>query len=269
MISPMINALARRILQERPASLGRGRRPAVPAGTRVYATGDVHGRIDLLERLLHQIEGELKDNKFERVLLIFLGDLIDRGPSSREVLDRLSNLEIKGVDLIFLTGNHEEMVLKILEGDAEFVSSWLKFGGKEFLESYDIDYSSISIERRSNKHLVEIMNKAMAGHVGFLRSFRDAFGLGDYFFAHAGVMPGVSLQHQIRRDLRWIREPFLSFRGKHEKVIVHGHTISREVDEKFNRIGIDTGAYISGVLTTLVLEGSERRYISTKIPESS
>jgi serine/threonine protein phosphatase 1 len=241
----------------------RTRGPTGAAGYRAYAIGDIHGRLDLLEQLLAMIHADLQHRPAAKTLVIFVGDLIDRGPNSAQVIERLRTYRRKGVQPVFLLGNHEEVLLRILGGDPSPVSSWLQFGGLECLQSYGVD--AARLRGRSAAELVAIAREAVpASHSDFLDGFVDSCRFGDYLFVHAGIRPGVPFDQQRQSDLRWIREPFLFDESDHGFVVVHGHTISDEVEERANRIGIDTGAYRSGVLTVLVIEGAERRLIDTR-----
>jgi serine/threonine protein phosphatase 1 len=237
--------------------------PAGARGYRAYAIGDIHGRLDLLEQMLAKIHAELQRRPARRTLLVFVGDLIDRGPSSAQVIERLRTYRREGIQPVFLLGNHEEVLLRILRGDDSLIASWLEFGGLQCLQSYGVDATRLS--GRSDDELVEIIRGVVpASHVEFLDSFIDSCRFGDYLFVHAGIRPGVELEQQRQADLRWIREPFLFDDTDHGFVVVHGHTISSEVEERPNRIGIDTGAYRTGVLTAVAIEGSERWLIDTR-----
>ena len=239
--------------------------PSGPSGRRAYVIGDVHGRLDLLEKLLEQIHRDIGDSPKRESMLVFLGDLIDRGPSSAQILERLRTYRQPGVRPVFILGNHEEVVLRILGGETELIPGWLKYGGGQCLESYGADPKAIAVMDHSAA--LEAIRRAIPGeHVQFLRSFIDTCRFGDYLFVHAGIRPGIALDQQRQSDLRWIREPFLRDLTDHGFVVVHGHTISATVDEQPNRIGIDTGAYSSGVLTALVIEGPERRFLDTGSP---
>jgi serine/threonine protein phosphatase 1 len=225
--------------------------------------GDIHGRFDLLEELLAKIHSELQRRPSRKTLLVFVGDLIDRGPSSAQVVERLRTYRREGIRPLFLLGNHEEVLLRIVGGDQTLVPSWLKFGGLQCLESYGVDRAQM--QSLSDDQVVQLVQAAIpSNHVAFLRSFIDSCRFGDYLFVHAGIRPGVELEQQRQTDLRWIREPFLFDERDHGFVVVHGHTISAEVDEQPNRIGIDTGAYRTGVLTALAIEGSDRWLIATQ-----
>jgi serine/threonine protein phosphatase 1 len=237
--------------------------PAGAAGYRAYVVGDIHGRLDLLEDLLAKIHAELQHRPALRTLLVFVGDLIDRGPSSAQVIERLRTYRRAGVQPVFLLGNHEEVLVRILEGDASLIESWLQFGGLQCLQSYGVQLAQI--QGLSADELAEIIRGAVPdSHTKFIRSFIDSCRFGDYVFVHAGIRPGVELEQQRQSDLRWIREPFLFDDTDHGFIVVHGHTISEEVEERPNRIGIDTGAYRTGVLTALAIEGADRWLLDTR-----
>lgn len=242
--------------RERPGS-------ALPAGYRLYAVGDVHGRDDLLGDLLAQIEADSAARGRARLVVVFLGDLVDRGPSSRQVVERLRTYRPAGVRPVFLSGNHEEVLLRILDGEARIIPDWLRFGGAECLASYGVD--AARLRHLPPAQAIEAVRSAIPPpHGEFLRRFDDTFRAGSYLFVHAGIRPGIPLEQQSRTDLRWIREPFLKDGSEHGFTVVHGHTIREQVDERANRIGIDTGAYRSGILTALGLEGSERWYLQAR-----
>ena len=237
--------------------------PAGPRGSRAYVVGDIHGRLDLLERLLDKIHADIAQRPSRKTLLVSVGDLIDRGPSSRQVVELLRTYRHEGVRAVFLLGNHEEVLLRVLEGDASLIPSWLRFGGAQCLESYGVD--PLLLTGLSDDRIIDRVRQAVPRkHVEFLRSFVDTCRFGDYLFVHAGIRPGVELQEQRQKDLRWIREPFLADDTPHGFVVVHGHTITNEVEERPNRIGIDTGAFATGVLTAVAIEGKERWYLDTK-----
>ena len=237
--------------------------PRGARGWRAYVIGDVHGRLDLLDSLLERIEDDLNRRPIRKSMLVFIGDLIDRGPQSAQVIERLRTYKHDGVRPIFLLGNHEEVLLRILSGDSSLVQSWLKFGGTECLTSYGVN--ARELRRQGDQEIVATVREVVpATHVAFLKSFIDSCRFGDYLFVHAGIRPGIEFDQQKQSDLRWIREPFLRDETDHGFVVVHGHTIRPEVDERPNRIGIDTGAYRTGVLTALVIEGRERRTIDTR-----
>ena len=251
---------------ERFFSRSTSRRSRVPRGLIVYAVGDIHGRDDLLSELLGQIEADLAARTPRRALLVFLGDLIDRGPASSQVVERLRTLRLADAKLVFLAGNHEEALLRVLEGDDGMAKDWLKFGGRECLVSYGADDRAIAaMDTRSAARAIR--RAIPPEHREFIARFGDTLQVGEYLFVHAGIRPGVPLARQTQTDLRWIRGQFLNDERDHGFVVVHGHTITTDVDEAVNRIGIDTGAYRSGVLTALVLDGEQRRYIQTRVKE--
>ena len=237
-------------------------------GCRAYAIGDIHGRLDLLDLLLKRIEEDIAARPRVRTFIIFLGDYIDRGPDSAGVIERLRTYKPPHATLIFLSGNHEEVLLKILAGERGIFSSWLKFGGAECAASYGMDVPALRrIDEPSAIQLLQA--KVPRAHRHFLENCADTFRFGDYLFVHAGIRPGVGIDEQDRSDLRWIRDPFLSDAKDHGFVVVHGHTIVEKVEERTNRIAIDTGAYHTGILTCLVVEEGERWYLTSGTQEAA
>jgi len=234
-----------------------------PAGVRLYAIGDIHGRLDLLRDLMQRIEADARQHAGP-IQVVFLGDYVDRGPHSAEVIDWLVNNCPRDVFRSFLRGNHEELLLQLWENELsdDSLSAWLSYGGRETLSSYGIGAAIVYSDDLMAIRSAAVANVPTAHHQ-FLRELKNAARFGDFFFAHAGIRPGIPLEAQSANDLLWIREPFLSSREDHGAVVVHGHSIAREVQERGNRIGIDTGAYATGRLTALcVLEG-ERWFLST------
>ena len=237
--------------------------PVGARGCRAYVIGDIHGRLDLLDHLLGKIHGELEQQPAPRTLLVFVGDLIDRGPSSCQVLERLRTYRRPGVEPVFLLGNHEEVLLRILRGESQLIAKWRWFGGTECLQSYGVNVAEVA--RATDDEALAIVRRAIPGeHVEFLESFADSCRFGDYLFVHAGIRPGVQFEQQTQADMRWIRDPFLADESDHGFVVVHGHTISDAVEHRANRIGIDTGAYRTGLLTALAIEGAERWLLDTR-----
>ena len=234
----------------------------VPDGVRVYAIGDIHGRLDLLDQLLFRIDADERARGGAQSQLVFLGDLVDRGPNSAGVVQRALEIQQSGRPVRFLMGNHEEVFLKALRGSVEALRFFVKIGGRATILSYGID-EAVYDGLEYDELLRELVARVPQAHVQFLRGFEDRIAVGDYLFVHAGIRPRVPLEEQTGGDLRWIRNEFLDFRGTHGAVVVHGHTITDDVDERPNRIGIDTGAFASGRLTALGLEGGERWYLST------
>ena len=240
---------------------GRGAPPRIPKGERVYAVGDVHGRFDLLSVLARKIDEDDASAKFANSTVVFLGDLIDRGPDSRSIIDFVMNWGAQR-KVRTLMGNHEEMFLDSFL-DLGVLSNFLRYGGSETLQSY-----GIATDLAGNLTLADIQQamhkKVPRKHRSFVGSFESRVAIGDYLFVHAGIEPGKPVEEQDDKALRWIREPFLSHEAQHSHVVVHGHTIRKQADERPNRIGIDTGAYCFGRLTAIVLEGTDRRFIQAR-----
>jgi len=235
--------------------------PIIPPGRRVYAIGDIHGRDDLFAQLIAMIDADSAERGDADVTIVLLGDLIDRGPESRAVVERAIRLvEDRGARAI--KGNHEETLISALEGDERALEMLLKFGGDATLVSYGIP--GIEVAGFDTGSLLWKLSAAMPKeHFLFMKGMESQIAIGDYLFVHAGVRPGVALNLQKGSDLRWIRQAFLDHEGHHGAMIVHGHSISTEPELRPNRLGIDTGAYESGVLTALGLEGGERWLLQT------
>lgn len=254
----MLGRLFKKTLVPRPLDTAR-----VPDGVRVYAIGDIHGRDDLLDLLLARIEADDQERGPADTQIIFLGDLVDRGPGSAAVIETAMALQASGKNVRFLMGNHEEIFVSVCrKGDPKVTRFFLRIGGEETVMSYPItraEYISLDMEQLTAR-MATLVPQA---HIEFIEGFEDQIIIGDYAFVHAGIRPGVALSEQKPSDMRWIREEFVDQRGDLEKVIVYGHTIYEEVEERGSRIGIDTGAYNSGKLTALALEGSERWYLQT------
>lgn len=254
-------------LFRKPAPATAAPPPEVPAGVRIYAIGDVHGRLDCLDDLLAAIDRDSMGFGGE-IRLIFLGDLIDRGPDSRGVVERAMTLAASSRQCDFIKGNHEELLLHAARGERSALTVFHRVGGRETMLSYGADpdeYDACDFEQ-----LAEMIRRLVpADHLAFLDSFGDGVALGDYRFVHAGMRPGVLFEEQKTSDLRWIRREFLNFDGSFDGVIVHGHTISEAPEFRHNRIGIDTGAFATGRLTALVLEGPEQRILESRGPAGS
>jgi serine/threonine protein phosphatase 1 len=255
----MLGRLFRKAAPKRPLDTAR-----VPDGVRVYAIGDVHGRNDLLQALLARIDADDAARGPADTKLIFLGDLVDRGPDSAGVIETAMALRASGGGNVrFLMGNHEEVFLAACrKADAKTLRFFLRIGGDATLQSYPItraEYVAADVDAL----LGRLRSLVPEVHLAFLESFENQIVIGDYAFVHAGIRPDVPLSEQKKSDLRWIREEFTGHRGDLEKVVVYGHTIYDEIEERGSRIGIDTGAYASGKLTALALEGGERWYLQT------
>ena len=234
----------------------------IPDGRRVYAIGDIHGRNDLLNQLIEQIIADDNERGDAESEIIFLGDLVDRGPDSSGVIETAMTLKQELGDVRFLMGNHEEVYLKAAEGDEKAVKFFNRIGGKETILSYEISIKEY-MDMDHSELASRIPSLFPESHVNFVKGFEDQIVVGDYVFVHAGVRPGVPLADQAPKDLRWIREEFLSFKEPHEKVVIYGHTINTDVVEKSNRIGIDTGAYYSEKLSAIGLQEADHWYIDT------
>lgn len=241
--------------------------PSGPKGHRAYAIGDVHGCLDLLNRLLERIEAEIANGPKRKTSIVFLGDLIDRGDASAQVIERLRTYSPPGVSAHFIMGNHEEVLLRLVAGETELLKSWLRFGGAETLRSYGIDPTSLA-NLPADAVTRRLREAIPTEHLDFLKSFADSISFGGYLFVHAGIRPGIDLSEQSQTDLRWIREPFLGDTSERGFVVVHGHTISNAVEVTANRIGIDTGAYCTGTLSALAIEGPKRWLIQTSSTET-
>jgi len=234
----------------------------VPAGTRVYAVGDIHGRADLLNELRAMILDDAGDDAKSRKVVVYLGDYIDRGRDSRGVVQALVEAPLEGFEEVHLMGNHDAWMLDCLEGD-ELDLSWLLNGGPATLESYgvsppaDLTLEGLEAARR------DLGEKVPAAHREFFKGLKLSHVEGDYLFVHAGIRPGVPLAQQQRDDLLWIREEFLYSNLDHGKIVIHGHSPAHQVQVYSNRIGIDTWAFATSQLTCLVLEGEERRFLQT------
>jgi len=225
--------------------------PRLPSGSRVYAVGDVHGRIDLLQETFAKIDSHRDAHPIANVLEDMLGDYIDRGPSSFDVIELLSKRV--GGGTICLKGNHECFMLEFLR-DPTILSAWQRCGGLETLASYGLEPSFDLSPQDQESLAATLAERLPAHHYKFLNALPLSFTLGDYFFVHAGVRPGIALAKQSAEDLLWIREDFLGYEGGFGKVVVHGHTPVSEPEIRKNRINLDTGAYASGKLTCAVIE---------------
>ncbi|MGD1935556.1 MAG: metallophosphoesterase family protein [Candidatus Phaeomarinobacter sp.] len=239
-----------------------GRPPAaVPDGTRVYAIGDIHGRADLLDQLHAKILEDAQTSNASRRVIVYLGDYVDRGLDSKGVIDRLLADPLPGFERVFLKGNHEDAFLKFF-AEPEFGRDWKYYGGLETLMSYGVKALPLKDEPEAFVAARdELASNFPVAHLDFLGNLRLWLEEGDFYFAHAGVRPGRPLEQQTGQDLMWIRDDFLSSDMDFGKVIVHGHTPEEQPVQRANRIGIDTGAYITGILTCAVLEESDCRFI--------
>lgn len=228
-----------------------------------FAIGDIHGRIDLLQALERRIADEAARRQAPRNVVVYLGDYVDRGQHSAGVIKHLLHRPLPGFETIHLKGNHEDFMLRFLD-DVALGPNWLTYGGMETLASYGVDppypHADIVDLERARRALVVALPQA---HRVFLDGLRLSHREGGYVFVHAGLKPGVALADQRAADMLWIREPFLDSDADFGAVVVHGHTIVPEPAVRPNRIGIDTGAFVSGRLTCLVAQGGERDFLQT------
>jgi serine/threonine protein phosphatase 1 len=229
------------------------RAPHLPPGVRIYAIGDVHGRADLLDPLFARIDAHIAAHTIARPIQVLVGDYVDRGPNSRGVLDRLI-VRARLKEMVLLKGNHETCVLEFLRNPS-MLQSWSQIGGLETLMSYGLT-PSLNADAATQRELADALGAALPqAHLKFLGGLPLSFSCGEFFFVHAGVKPRVALEKQREEDLLWIRDEFLLYEEELGKIVVHGHTPVREIDIRPNRINIDTGAYATGQLSCLVIQG--------------
>ncbi len=236
--------------------------PSIGPNRRAYAIGDVHGRLDLLRDLIDKIAADdWSRGQIASTDLILLGDYVDRGPQSAQVIDFIVRLSRWWPNLHCLMGNHEEVFLLATQGDEGALRFLTRIGGRETILSYGISEEELTgmTFGQLRDWLIETVP---AEHVDFLSGLHERIVFEDYAFVHAGIRPGVTMEKQEAKDLRWIRDEFLESEVRHDHFIIHGHSISEEVEIQSNRIGIDTGAYASGRLTAIGLEGTERWFLT-------
>jgi len=229
---------------------------------RLYAIGDVHGRLDLLEAMHERIHGDIAARGPADWRVIHLGDYTDRGPSSKDVLDFLIAAKARDGRILSLMGNHDLGLLEFLAEPNPY-ELFATTGGKETARSYGVELQFAPVAALMEGH-ARFRDTVPEEHVAFLRSLPRSVTFGDFFFCHAGVRPGVKLELQDPHDLIWIRNEFLDHPGLHEKVIVHGHTPSDEAEIMPNRINVDTGAFYSGVLTCAVIDGQDKMLMDVR-----
>ena len=242
---------------------GSRTRAALPEGIRIYAVGDVHGRSDLLERLLAAIDVDCKQRPIARPVTVFVGDYIDRGPDSRTVLDLLLQWQ-RAHEAIFLRGNHETFLPRFLS-DPGSLDEWRQYGGLETLLSYGLKPSINPDHHEQIRLASEFADIVPKEHLDFLESLELLFNCGDFLFVHAGVRPCVPIHEQTEDDLLWIRDDFLTWEQPFERFVVHGHTPVNELDLRPNRINIDTGAYATGRLTCVVIENTDVTQLTDQV----
>ena len=247
---------------------------AAPDGECLYAIGDIHGRHDLLERLIDQIKQKRQTlPEGTKCTIVFLGDYIDRGLQSRSVIDFLISDRLDGFETVFLMGNHEEALLRFYH-DASFGKQWVRYGGGETLYSYGFQPPNTRSSLTSHEAMqaakkawdqvwTGFRDRLPKEHLEFYASLKTHHIAGDYLFVHAGVRPDVPLDQQSDRDMLWIRDEFLDDAAEFEHVIVHGHTPADDVFRDNRRIGLDTGAFISGRLSAARLFGTDVSFLET------
>jgi serine/threonine protein phosphatase 1 len=236
--------------------------PDIGPDLRAYAIGDIHGRDDLFADLLRIIADDDQGRPRKPLHLILLGDLVDRGPQSAQVVERAMALAASGGHVHLIKGNHEEVFVAAARGDAQAARFFCRIGGGETLASYGLEPAEC-IAMGDAERADWMLRNIPRSHVDFLDDFQDSLILGDYLFVHAGIRPGVAIEAQSPADLRWIRAEFLDHAGDHGVMVVHGHSITDAPDLRANRIGIDTGASYSGRLTAIGLEGAAKWILQT------
>jgi serine/threonine protein phosphatase 1 len=237
-----------------------GNRPSLPAGLRIYAIGDIHGRADLLDALLSRIKIDLARRPKPRVIYVFLGDYLDRGAASKETIDLLI-AHAETHECVFLRGNHEAMACNCLRDRGGF-EQWFRLGGVATLRSYGLSAEILS-RKRSSELQAKFHDALPRTHFQFLRGLLSSFSCGDFYFVHAGINPKADLTCQNEEDLLWIREAFLLSDRDFGKIIVHGHTPCTQIEVRPNRINIDTGAFATGLLSCLAIDEGAFAVIDT------
>lgn len=233
----------------------------LPENHRLYCIGDIHGRDDLLRDAHQKIAADATGFTGKKTR-VYLGDYVDRGMNSKEVLEILLANELTGFEQVYLLGNHEQVLLEfLLTENSEVAQDWIRFGGLQTLLSYGVRVLGIPTPREWPAVHAQFKEKLPEAHLQFLASLQLSYEVGGYFFVHAGIRPGVKLHQQLPEDMLWIRDEFLNSRACHGKIIVHGHSVTDEPDVRPNRIGLDTGAYASGKLTCAVFEGASLRFL--------
>jgi|688.fasta_scaffold11946_3 serine/threonine protein phosphatase 1 len=236
-----------------------------PTDTAIYAVGDIHGCVDLLAGLHERIEADASRRAARRKLIVYLGDYVSRGTDSRRTVDRVRDWLPSGFERIALKGNHEDLLLRFLDGELDAGRHWFDYDGLDTLAHYGVAVPDR--QARDDDSVAALRDRFAAAlprtHLDFFRALPTRHLAGGYCFVHGGVRPGVKLTEQTDLDCMWIRKPFLESDADHGAVVVHGHSISPQPVVRHNRIGIDTAAYRSGVLTCLVLEGTSRDFLQT------
>jgi len=233
----------------------------LPENHRLYCIGDIHGRLDLLQEAHQKIVNDAADFNGAKIL-VYLGDYIDRGMHSRQVIDCLLENNFPDFEKVFLLGNHEQVLMQFLWGNDDAIAhEWFRFGGLSTLISYGVKLQGIPTSKELTGLRTQLLEKLPAAHSDFLGRLVLNYETDGYFFVHAGIKPKIKLHLQRAEDMLWIREEFLNSDVFHGKVIVHGHTVTDEPEIRHNRIALDTGAYASGRLTCAVFEGAGCQFL--------
>jgi serine/threonine protein phosphatase 1 len=233
----------------------------LPQNHRLYCIGDIHGRLDLLQEVHRKIANDVLG--FDGVkILVYLGDYVDRGLHSKQVIDCLSENTFPDFKTVFLLGNHEQVLLDFLNSkDPSIAHEWFRFGGLPTLASYGVTVRGIPTAKNLEQLRTEFREKMPAAHLAFFERLVLNYEIGGYFFVHAGIKPKIKLHRQRPEDMLWIRDEFLNSGIFHGRMIVHGHSVTNDPEIRHNRIGVDTGAYASGRLTCAVFEGVSCRFL--------
>jgi serine/threonine protein phosphatase 1 len=219
---------------------------------RLYIIGDIHGRSDLLDRIVDEINRDINEFGWQESLTITLGDYVDRGPDSRGVLDRLSRNPFP-TDYIALKGNHEAIFEEFVN-QPSVANHWRDLGGLETLHSYGVPMDNLMLGKGFEEAARALSAVIPEAHRTFLASLKTHISIDNCFLCHAGVRPNVPLDRQNANDLLWIRDEFLNSRQSFGKMIIHGHTPNEWPEVRPNRVNLDTGAFATGRLTCLVLD---------------
>lgn len=232
----------------------------------LYAIGDVHGCFNALCALLERIKVDILTLGNKSVRIVFLGDLIDRGPKSYSVVEFLKDFRPSYADVVFLNGNHEHVFLEVVQGDISKLQGWFDFGGRECARSYGVKNLG-EVYLAPEKVLKRLQNCVPEDHIEFLKTFKDYLIHGKYICVHAGIHPNKKLKSQTKEDMLWIRKRFIKSRKQHSHIVVHGHTIVPDVEIHSNRIALDTGAYCEGKLSAIRIENNDTKIISVSTAE--
>ena len=234
--------------------------PSAPDDVVLYGIGDIHGRSDCLARVQALIDHDIAQRGGgERVVEIYLGDYIDRGPDSRGVIDLLLQ-RITTRTVVLLRGNHEIVMESFLRGLTPF-EHWRAIGGLETVLSYGVDARALFAAHGAVRPR-DLAERLPAAHIRFFSILESVHLRGPYCFVHAGIRPGVPIESQSIEDLAWIRDDFLSFAGDFGRIVIHGHTPVAEIDFLMNRVNIDTGAYATNHLSVICIDGTGLRALT-------